>query len=58
VTKEDYNLFEHKIVLVIGGAGFVGSNLVRLLLNNVQEIKILMSGINCFPLSGSFEQGP
>jgi len=42
VTKEDYNLFEHSTVLVVGGAGFVGSNLIRLLLKNVQEIKIII----------------
>lgn len=42
MTKEDYNLFEHTTVLVVGGAGFVGSNLIRLLLSNVEEIKIII----------------
>jgi nucleoside-diphosphate-sugar epimerase len=40
VIRNDYKQFERTAILVVGGAGFVGSNLVRLLLENVEDIHI------------------
>ena len=37
---EFYKDFENTKVLVVGGAGFVGSNLVRLLIANVEQIHV------------------
>ena len=42
MTEMDYKLFEKKVVLVVGGAGFVGSNLVGLLLKYVEDINIII----------------
>lgn len=42
MTEMDYKLFEKKAVLVVGGAGLVGSNLVGLLLKYVEDINIII----------------
>lgn len=40
MTEAEYRLFENQNILIVGGAGFVGSNLARLLLRNVRDISI------------------
>lgn len=40
MAKVQYQLFENQNILIVGGAGFVGSNLARLLLKNVRDISI------------------
>ena len=38
--KDVYNGFENTKVLIVGGAGFVGSNLVRMLVENTEKIQV------------------
>lgn len=40
--KLDYTRFENTKILIVGGAGFVGGNLSRLLLKNVKNIAIVI----------------
>lgn len=37
-----YNNFENSKILIVGGAGFVGANLVKQILNNTQHVNILV----------------